>query len=78
LMAYSLANYRRKSVFEQATNYVLTAFNSETDGAASQVHDIARFSAIQSVLTSDVLPALQTGIDALYAEWKANPNAFGS
>lgn len=76
LLTYSLAAYKRKSIFEEAANHVLKAVNTGSDGAS--IDDLMKFAVIQQVLVSNMLPTIKDGVNRLYADWQSNPEGFGS
>lgn len=76
LLAYSLASYKRKSLFEEAANHVLKAVNTGSDRAS--IDDVMKFAVIQQALVSNMLPAIKDGVNRLYADWQSNPEGFGS
>ena len=76
LLAYSLASYKRKNLFEEAANHVLRALLGGS-GRAS-IDDVKKHTAIQHALVSNMLPAIKDGVNRLYADWQSNPVGFGS
>lgn len=76
LLAYSLASYKRKDLFEEAANHVLKAVHAGS-GRAS-IDDVMKFTAIQHALVSNMLPAIKDGVNRLYADWQSNPVDFDS
>lgn len=76
ILSYSLAAHKRKNLFDEAANQILTATRRGTNGAS--VDNLIAFTAIQHVLVSGMLLAIKRGISQQYAEWKSNPERFGS
>lgn len=76
LLAYSLASYKRKSIFEEAANRVLKAAHAGSDRAS--IDDVMKFAVIQHALASNMLTVIKDGVNRLYADWQSNRVGFGS
>jgi hypothetical protein len=76
LLIYSLAAHKKKNLFEEASNKIIAATSSGKSGAS--IDSIVAFAAVQHALASDMLLAIKDGISVLYANWRSNPNSFGT
>lgn len=76
LLSYSLASYKRKSIFEEAANHVLKAMHAGSDRAP--IDDVMKFAVIQHALVSNMLPTIKDGVNRLYADWQSDRAGFGT
>jgi hypothetical protein len=78
ILRYSQAHNKRANLFEVAATRILEANRYSHTDAKPQLEDLLGGAIVQRVLASDILPATQSGIRAMYSEWKSNPASFGS
>lgn len=74
LLSYSFAQYKKKSLFEEISNYIVAAIHGGNNQASAE--NIIQFAAIQHALSSEMLLAIKNGVNELYGDWQTKPEWF--
>ena len=78
ILSYSLAHRKRANLYETAATRILEVNRYGPTDAKFQLEDLLAVAVVQRVLASDILASTQSGIRAMYLEWKSSPASFGS